>query len=754
MGEMREEPGTEGRPGRRRFALALALALIAIALAAGLAHSQPARGEAGGSAARPQAGVALPHARGVRVPLSRILARSRVGRRPATAPTPGIEPGRWPGRKTGRATDTGPAEARIAAGPRARAVTLGTSFLGAQISDTPGFVPPDSMGAVGPSQVVVAVNGRLKVFDKSGNPRFDIDMDAFFAPVSEGSGTSDPHVRYDRLSKRWFIVMINLTQPSNKVLIAVSSGPTISNQSSFTFFSFGNPALNNTLSADYPTLGVDRFALYIGTNDFTSSGQAVSTTGFVVRKSALLNSSLVGTAFQLATAASPGPLTPQGAQNDDPTSSAGYFIGVDSEEFSKLDLRRVSNPGGTPTISGNLAIPVPETDYPIGVPAQGTSSSLDALDDRLFAAMIAKDPVTGSPRLWTAHNIEVSAAGDASGSGGRDGSRWYEIGSLNVTPTVVQFGTVFDASTSNPASYWMPSIAANGPGQAVLGASVAGVGRFAGIAATQRFRSDPLGTMSTPVTVQPGLAPYDLPQPPPALPTDPQRWGDFSQTVVDPNDQMTFWTFQEYANATNSWGVRALQIRAAPPAKPSAAAPARIPFGKRSVNLRITGISSGGSAFFDPGPDTGGPGFAKHIAARVGGGVKVRRVLFIDATHLTLDLDTRRAGPGAKNVTITNPDGQRASATGLFTIVDRSPPQTRISGPRVTADPTPTFSFRSNEPGSRFKCKLDRDRFRGCRSPKTLPELEPGQHVFRVKAVDRAGNVDPTAARRRFTILP
>src|SRR5829696_6926584 len=44
-----------------------------------------------------------------------------------------------------------------------------TNFLGAQASDS-GFIPPDSMGAVGPSQVLVAVNGRVRVFDKQGNP--------------------------------------------------------------------------------------------------------------------------------------------------------------------------------------------------------------------------------------------------------------------------------------------------------------------------------------------------------------------------------------------------------------------------------------------------------------------------------------------------------------------------------------------------------------------------------------------------------
>src|ERR1043166_9424961 len=51
--------------------------------------------------------------------------------------------------------------------PLITAQSVGVSFLGAQISES-GFIPPDSMGAVGPSQILVCVNGRIKVFDKTG----------------------------------------------------------------------------------------------------------------------------------------------------------------------------------------------------------------------------------------------------------------------------------------------------------------------------------------------------------------------------------------------------------------------------------------------------------------------------------------------------------------------------------------------------------------------------------------------------------
>jgi hypothetical protein len=44
--------------------------------------------------------------------------------------------------------------------------TLGLNFTGATLGETNAF-PPDSMGAVGPTQFVVAVNNRMKVFDKT-----------------------------------------------------------------------------------------------------------------------------------------------------------------------------------------------------------------------------------------------------------------------------------------------------------------------------------------------------------------------------------------------------------------------------------------------------------------------------------------------------------------------------------------------------------------------------------------------------------
>ena len=47
--------------------------------------------------------------------------------------------------------------------------TVATSFLAARLGDS-GFIPPDSMGAVGPTQILAVVNGRIRVFSKAGVP--------------------------------------------------------------------------------------------------------------------------------------------------------------------------------------------------------------------------------------------------------------------------------------------------------------------------------------------------------------------------------------------------------------------------------------------------------------------------------------------------------------------------------------------------------------------------------------------------------
>jgi hypothetical protein len=802
---------------------------------------------------------------------------------------------------------------------------------------------------------MVTVNGRIRVFDKDGtNPGvLDVSDSTFWSSVRNGLDVTDPQVEYDRLSQRWIVAQINFdpTNPSfvnNRIMLAVSSGPEITSQSDFTYYFFTQNGPNPGATArfaDYPQMGIDANAIYIGTNDFASNGSFAGTTAYVIRKSSVTaGGPIVVTAFRgLTNGIGVGPDSPQPAQNMDPNVGEGYIVGPDNASFGKLDIRRISNPGGTPSISGNLSVTVPSTTFPENVPAQGSPHKLDALDDRLFEAMIGRDE-SGTLSLWTAHNIEVDSSGVASASGSRDGARWYQLGNLSTTPTLLQSGTLFDPAGTNPRYFWIPSIAMNGQGHASLNSSTAGTGRFAEVASTAHLSGDSTGTTEPFDITQTSSSTYNVGD-------NPERWGDYSQTVVDPTDNMTFWTFQEYTYGTDDWGVQVIKLRPPPPASPTSATPNTVASGQSSVSVTVTGTSVNGSGFFDPGSDPGGPGYDNHIDATVSGGVVVNDVTYTDPTHVTLDLDTTGATAGSQDLTIINPDGQSSTGSNILVVdsdvippppptllgttptspasdnsplinggaeggstvslfangtcsgspvatdsaltytspgigvtvtpnttttfsakatdlsnhvsacsstlglhgtiaytedssapqiaidsgpsgatADRSPtfgfhatdafppggvigfacsidtgtasfgpcsgsgtdtpaapladgsytfqvratdavgnssvatrafsvkatpPETTITkGPKKTKKRRPKFKFAASEPGTTFRCQLDKGAFAPCKSPFVPPKLRFGKHVLKVEAVDSLGNVDPTPAVRKFKVLP
>ena len=86
--------------------------------------------------------------------------------------------------------------------------------------------------------------------------------------------------------------------------------------------------------------------------------------------------------------------------------------------------------------------------------------------------------------------------------------------------------------------------------------------------------------------------------------------------------------------------------------------------------------------------------------------------------------------------------------------IDLTKPQTTLdSGPTgKTRARKATFGFSSNEPGT-FLCSLDGSRFRKCSSGKTYERLSTGKHVFKVRAKDRATNLDGTPAVREWRVI-
>jgi hypothetical protein len=595
-----------------------------------------------------------------------------------------------------------PASATTA--PDAPQTVSATNFTGATLADTGAF-PPDSMGAIGPTQFVVFVNGRIRTFTKTTGAAdgvINADPDVFFSsvmtPVSGGTlnvnFTSDPQVRYDRLSGRWILTIIDVPSVSaigdtpNRILIAVSdaaSNGTITGSTVWTFFFVQQNTVGGGDSLeflDYPSLGVDANALYIGGNMFdAASGAFNGCSAFVIRKSSVTGAGpVVATAFRGLVPdpnTSDGMLTPRGVDNYDPAATEGYFIGVSNAAFGRLIFRRIGTPGATPTISADILITVSATSFPITVDhlgdTGGTNGNLDSLDDRLFAAHIRNG------KLWTAHNLAVTSAGVASNSNTnrRDGVRWYE---LNVppttgTPTVVESGTVFDsaATVALARQFWIPSVAISGQGHAAIGYSTAGTTFPIDTATNGRLRTDTLGTTGAVALYTNATGNTYNPSSDPGG-TSGRRWGDYSFTSLDPQDDMTMWTIQEFCNATNSYGVRVVKLNAPPPASPSSSSLLSIAPGLSSVSITVTGNNAGGAEFYDPGANLAAPALPfNHISATVSGGVTVNSVTYVDPTHVTLDLNTVAATLGGKNITITNPDGQSTTSNNVV-FVGAAPP--------------------------------------------------------------------------------
>lgn len=126
---------------------------------------------------------------------------------------------------------------------------------------------------------------------------------------------------------------------------------------------------------------------------------------------------------------------------------------------------------------------------------------------------------------------------------------------------------------------------------------------------------------------------------------------------------------------------------------------------------------------------------------------------------LRTDIGAHEFSPPAVNPTPTTdviPPGVTAPPPGPPPPArDVTAPDTiRGKGPaKRTAKRRAKFSFSSTEPGSRFRCALDKRPFAPCKPGLTV-KVKLGKHTFNAAAVDPAGNVDPTPGVFRWKVVP
>ncbi len=387
-------------------------------------------------------------------------------------------------------------------------------FQGVIRGDAGSFsFPPDTCGAVGPNHFVETVNRNFAVYDKETGQELVNILLGSFMPGSNG----DPRVVFDQYSGRWIVIVTDFAATESIFLaVSTSSDPTGSWFKTSFETDVGSDA---SCWPDYPTLGVDEHGIYT-TAYMVGCGMSI----FAIDKAPLVHPiPSLGTITAFRGFDFEGAIQPVHSYGNP---LGQYFVSRPSS--NSLRVRRIDGPLDNPTLVtvGNAAVPS-NGDAP-NAPALGSVTPLNTIDARLISA-VYRD---GS--IWTAHTIAV---------GERAACRWYEIDA--EAAAVVQMGTISDSVLY----YFFPGIMVNAAGDVIVGFSGSHAGQYAATYYTGRGASDIPGAMAPPILWHPGSAAQNN-----IDGSGRNRWGDYSWSTLDPNDELTLWTIQEYAHASDIWG--------------------------------------------------------------------------------------------------------------------------------------------------------------------------------------------------------
>ena len=418
--------------------------------------------------------------------------------------------------------------------------------------------PPDTTGAVGRDELMSTLNSNYAIQRKSdGKLLSKLSMDAFWAPVG-AHHPFDPRVLYDPYSDRWLVSAgSDPVLPSSEILYGISE--TGDPQGRWRLYAIDADPENATF-ADFPTLGFDQSTVAIGLNMFDNATQAYVRGRLIVLDYASLRAGGSGDPLDLSV---PGGFALQPAITFSPTEQTLYLVEhVDSMSATyrlwALRDRTLSVVGGGPQTNplGPFGTP-----GPLNVLPQDVGRGVDSGDSR------AGNAVFRNGHVWYAQTIGLPAGG--TGYGTHTAVQWVE---LDTNAAFVQGGRVDDPHAlpwNGGHSYAFPSLAVNARDDVLVGFSEFQSTDFVDAAYAYRAGTDPPNTMREPVTLKDGEGPYTKTR------GGFNRWGDYSGTQVDPSDDLSLWTIQEYAripqgrrDGSGRWGTWWGRVGGGPPLAP------------------------------------------------------------------------------------------------------------------------------------------------------------------------------------------
>ncbi len=432
----------------------------------------------------------------------------------------------------------------------AQSGTIGLNFTGvtqaqgAALNASIPSAPPDSDGAVGPNNIVQLINGVYAVYDKAGNQQQIMSADTFWTSAGvtvgtdiPGLGTFNNRILYDPVSQHWFAAAVTSTLANNDLVVARSNTSNPADGWKAVQFLANNP--ENGAFSDFTRLGINANGVYVGVSNFTTGEfpSYISDSLFSIPKSDLLLatpsvarlSSFIGlTADQVGN--SPVPIINFSGSGNAPV--LGTFNAINSTAIFRADI---AGGGGANAQVVNNAIMSVNGYSPPPLAAQPDGTRLITTIDSRFTANVYQV----GDIIYAAHAI---------GTGGNAAVEWFKINA--TTNAVIQEGIISSANFD----YFQPAIAANANGDIVMSFTRSGLGAggnlsdFAIVGKTVgdvTTFGDPFLIMASPVDNY-----HD----------NFSRWGDYTTMQVDPTNPNVFWTFEEYADSSDTWATLITQI--------------------------------------------------------------------------------------------------------------------------------------------------------------------------------------------------
>ncbi len=410
-------------------------------------------------------------------------------------------------------------------------------------------IPPDTHGAVDSNYCMTTLNTDVRIQSRAGGVISTVSLDAFFNSVAPTGGTFDPRCHYDLISHRWIVVADDSGQTDgSSLLIAISktSNPT---GAWWTYKIITYPAGGYWL--DYPDVGFNSKWIAISGNLFPNTGSGYAGCKmFVFNKANLLSGA--GAPFTAFTQASSSCICP--AITYDPAQTSLFCLeswNGSAGAGGQLRMWKITGAVGSesmttvgyPAYSGfrwqsqsNAISGTAGADF---APQLGSANKIQTNDDRIFQVVFMNN------KLWTAHNVFLPYSTTTNAT--RCSVLWWQTDTL-ANP--VQIGVVDDATNTN--FYSFPAIAVNTNDDALLGFSTFSSAIYPSAAYSLHLHTDAVGTMESVYTYRHGTNTYYK-----IYGGTRDRWGDYSACVIDPLNQIDFWTLQEAsaspANTFDTW---------------------------------------------------------------------------------------------------------------------------------------------------------------------------------------------------------